>query len=402
MKLKRIKFVWVAILALLWGNLVLADQLSGRVYDEAGTRQPLSSGATFTGPWIDMQAYNSVVVAVDSDQEFSYQMQFSDDASTLRSSISRSFKPTKLSPAERFTIGRQYVRVTATNDSGVDMTDLSIQVLAGDKTGMNFPVDTVLPHRADANAVRIDDYKIDIAMGRREGIENWRKWGYNDDIDTGAEETVWAAGGVLVPLSTPRTLELTSSSIEDGAAGTGLRQAQIVGVGASRVYQTETIGLNGTGTVTTVLTWLGVNRVLPVEVGSTGNNVGNITVTSTTDATTQAYIPAGTGVTQQALFFVPANRIFLVDGLLINVLKISQGNAPRVTLFAYYHDTGVGSVQQVFRHDIDTEVENTSALISLSNPFHISEGDILEFRAVTSADDTTVNINFWATELQSS
>jgi len=280
------------------------------------------------------------------------------------------------------------------------MTDLSIQVMAGDKTVLNFPMDGVLPQRADANPVRVDSYKIDVGAGRREGAVNWRKWGYNTDVDTGAEETVWAAGGLLVPLTTPRTLQLVSTSTEDAAAGTGLRQAQIIGVGAGRVYQTETITLNGTGTATTVSTWLGVNRISPLEVGSAQANVGDITVTATTDATTQAFIPAGLGVTQQAFFFVPVDRVFLSDGLLINILKIAGGGSPRTSIFAYYHDTSIGAVLRVFRQDEDTAVENTPPLLLPPNPFQVEGGDILEFRASTDTNNTIVNVNFWGTELE--
>lgn len=380
---------------------VHGQQPPGRVYALAGTETPLANGASFTGPWVDVQEYNSIVVAVDSDQPFAFNLEFSADGTTVRSSLARSFNPARIVPPERFTIGRQYARVIATNDSGVDMTDLSIQVLVGDKTVLNFPADSRLPQRAGANPVRIDNYKIDVGAGRREGATNWRKWGYNTDVDTASPETVWAAGGLLVPLTTARTLELvSSSSAQDAPAGTGMRQALIVGVGAGRVYQTETVALNGLGTITTTLTWLGVNRISPVEVGSTQANVGDITVTATTDGTTQAYIPAGTGITQQAFFFVPADRVFLADGLLINVLRVSGGGSPRASIFAYYHDTSVGSVSQVFRQDIDTGVESTPSMILPPNPFAVGGGDIIEFRASTDTNNTVVNINFWATELQ--
>lgn len=38
-----------------------ADQPPGRVYEALGTSTALDNGGVFTSPWVDVQAYNSVV-----------------------------------------------------------------------------------------------------------------------------------------------------------------------------------------------------------------------------------------------------------------------------------------------------------------------------------------------------
>ena len=387
------------ILAALLSFSVFAQEPPGRVYGDLGTTTALANGATFTSPWADVQAYNSIVVAITASHSASFTVQFSPDGVNADSVLNRTYDPTKIVPPERFTIGRQYVRITINNNSGSNMTFLRAQVMAGDKTVLNFPMDGVLPQRADANPVRVDDYKIDVGAGRREGATNWRKFGFNTDIDSATPETVWPVGGRWVPLITARTLEFTSSSGNDTAAGSGVQQVQIVGIGPGRVYQTDTIALAGLGTAATTSTWLAVNRIVPVATGATGVNEGNITVTATTDATVQAYIPAGSGITQQAFFSSPIDRTFLTDSLLVNVRKLAGGGQPRVTIYAYYRDTSVGAILQVFRLDLDTSVENTF-LLRPSNPFVVSAGDSLEFVAETNVNDTVVNINFWGTELQ--
>ena len=379
---------------------VSAQQLPGRVYDALGTTTPLTNGATFTSPWVDVQAYNSVVVAVTSSNSASFSVQFSPDGTNADSIVPRTYNPSKITPPERFTIGRRFVRVVLTNDSGTDMSTLRVQVLAGDKTVLNFPADGTLPQRAGSTPVRVDDYKIDIGASRREGATNWRKFGYNTDVDTAAAETVWSFGGRWSRLSTARTLQFVSTSAQDGAAGTGFRQILVTGVGPSYTYQTETVTLNGTSVVTTTSTWLGVNRITATSVGSAKVNAGNITATATVDATVQAYIPAGVGTSQQAIFTTPAGRLFLSDGVLINVRKLSGGGgAPRVTIFGYYHSTSANAVLQVFRLDIDTDVENTVVLVP-PNPFTVGPRDSLEFVAETDTNNTVVNVNFWGTELQ--
>lgn len=54
---------------------------------------------------------------------------------------------------------------------------------------------------------------------------------------------------------------------------------------------------------------------------------------------------------------------------------------------------------RVFRHDKDTDVENT-VTIRPSNPFVVAPGDSLEFVINSNTDNTVANVNFWGTELQ--
>lgn len=239
------------------------------------------------------------------------------------------------------------------------------------------------------------DVNYEIARGRLPGWTTWNKFGYNADIDTTTDpEIVAAFGGTFSPLTTAYTLDVASSSAEDGAgSGTGASSLQIIGIGDGYIEQSETVNLNGTGTVVTSNTWLGVNRVQVLSSGSNNANVGNITLSATTEGSTQAYIPAGESVTQQAIFHVPANKVFLADWLWLNANKLSGGGTPRVTIKAFAYADATTTNYEVFREVIDTSAENTIVL-NPSQPFIIGQKQTLYFTAETTVNDTIVNIRF--------
>lgn len=360
---------------------------------------PLDDGQTFTGAGQLVSSHDSVMVAVKTDQAGSYSIQFSPDGTNWDSILSRTYNPNKIHPPERFTIGRAFFRVVFTNDSGEDQSYFRLQSMVGDKQNLNFPLDGVVPKRAESTVVRGWDYKTEVGQGLREGATNWRKYGFNDDIDTTEEETIWSAGGRIQPLSSPNTLSFVSTSADDSAAGTGARTIIITGVGPDYVYQTDTITMNGTTPAVTASAWLGVNRLLVSSAGSGQVNAGDITATASTAATVQAHMPANDGTTQQVFYFVPANRTMHFDALYWNILKLAGGGSPVVTLRAYVYDLENGLRLRRFRAQVDTAVEN-SFMYTPPSPLSTPGKFLLEMTASTDTNNTVVNINLWGTELE--
>ena len=99
----------------------------------------------------------------------------------------------------------------------------------------------------------------------------------------------------MTHLTTASTLDVVSdSSNDDGSpAGTGAQTILITGLDANRKTQTEILTMDGTTTVTTTKTYLGVNRIVVLSSGSTNSNVGNITVTATTGGSNPNVILSG-------------------------------------------------------------------------------------------------------------
>lgn len=360
----------------------------------------LANGESFTSDIYEIDDQASVTIAVRSDVAGSYQIRFCNDTTeNWDSTLPRTYRPGKIHPPERFTVGRGFFQVVYTNTSGSDQTLFRLQVLVGDKGLLNFPLDGILPQRADAIAIRSDSYKIDVGAQRREGTYNWRKFGFKTNVNTGSAQTIWpGAQSRLVPLTTASTLTIVSTSTEDSfASGTGLRQIKLIGIGPGRVYQEEIINLNGTSPELSTKTWLGINRVVQMLCGTNKTNVGTISITD--GVNDQAVIPTGEGITQQCFYFVPIDRTMHFDGLWWNCLRNSGGGDPVVTIRAVLHDLDNGISSRQFRVDIDTSIENTGMLLP-PNPFSVPGGHLLEFTAQTTLNNTVVNLNVWGTELE--
>lgn len=240
--------------------------------------------------------------------------------------------------------------------------------------------------------------ETEIALGNVTGISTWNKFGYNLDIDTAAEEVIASFGGSVNIMTTGDTLDVVSSSVNDTAAGTGARMIQIIGIDENANVQSEFVTLNGTTPVTTTNQWLGINRVFVISAGSGNNADGTITITDTSAVVgTQAEIVAGSNVTQQAIFHTPISQTFLAKWLLMNARKLSGGGgSPRVTFKGYSYSRVTGLTYEIFREDIDTDVENTVELRP-NVPFVVGGREVLYFTATTDTNNTAANCRFSGT-----
>ena len=242
------------------------------------------------------------------------------------------------------------------------------------------------------------EYSADAALGNRSSISVWNKFGYNLDVDSAAEELIASFGGSINIMTTGDTLDVVSSSTSDTAAGTGVRAVYIIGIDENSVEQEELVTMNGTTPVTTTKQWLGINRVYAISAGSGGDAAGTITIDDTSNAVgVQATIPQGSNVTQQSVFHVPINKTFLAKWLVLNGRKLSGGGgSPRITFKGWSYSRVTGMTYEIFREDIDTDVENTIEL-NPSVPFPVGGREVLYFTASTDVNNTAVNCRFSGT-----
>ena len=362
---------------------------------ENSTTTPLNAGATFTGTAEDVSQYDSVVVAVKTDQDGSFTVQFSNDGSNWDSTLTRYYRTGEIEAPHRFTITRKYCRVTFTNDSASNQTYLRLQTVFGSKSELNAPADSTLAQDFDATVSRPTDYKTEVALGRRQGATLWNKFGYNSDVDAGTDEVVASWGGTFNPMTTARTLSIVSTSANDDGdpAGTGATGVVVYGVDANRMEQTVVVTLNGTTPVVTTETRLGVNRMSVFAAGSLDQNDGTITATATTDLTTQAQIPAGEGTSQQCIFFTQANHQALAEWLTLNVVRFGSGTEPVVTLKGWVYSAVSAARYEVVRINLDTSLQN-SKVLEPPLPFVVGEQSCFWLEATTTRDNTEVAARF--------
>lgn len=353
----------------------------------------LTNGSAYTGTWEDVSDYSSLTVAIKTDQNGTFSVQFSPDGVNQDSTLTRYYRTNQIEAPHRFTITRKYFRVVFTNDSGSDQTYFRLQCLLGDRENLNVPCDSSIAQDYDAIVVRPTDYHYEVALSRRQGHTTWNKFGYNNDVDSAAQETIWSVGGLYQKMSAPDTLDVVSTSANDDSGGTGCTGVIIYGVDENWDTQIEVVTMDGLTPVTTTNQWCGVNRVSIYAAGTGQTNDGVITATKTTGGTTHAQMPAGEGTTQHAFLYVPRNHIFLADWLYLNALKLSGGGNPRVTFKGVVFSNVSNAYYEVFRKQIDTQVENTLD-VRPSQPFVVGEQSILEFRAETDTNNTEVSCRF--------
>lgn len=154
------------------------------------------------------------------------------------------------------------------------------------------------------------DFELLVARGKVPGHSLVHKFGRNPDIDTGTTpENIWAAGGLITWPTAAATLSVVSDSTNDDGspAGSGAQIITIEGLDSNFDEVSESLGLNGTVAVTSVQSYIRVNRAYVSRTGTyTGNNVGNITGTHSGNSI--FYIEAGKGQTQIGHYTVPNGK----------------------------------------------------------------------------------------------
>jgi len=159
------------------------------------------------------------------------------------------------------------------------------------------------------------------ALVRSDGVRYVRVFGFNDDIDTTTDpEDLWNVGGTFTghPASTQaaETVDLVSTSASDALFGTGANTVAVEGLDSDFNEVTENEVMNGITTVTTTQEFLRVNKATVVVAGTGQTAAGRITLNhTTTTANVFGDIEAGTAVTMNAAYTVPAGYTALIIGI---------------------------------------------------------------------------------------
>lgn len=226
-----------------------------------------------------------------------------------------------------------------------------------------------MPKRLDLNHAYND---LDLELGLVQDVRLFNKFGYNGDLDTGSEFIVGSFDSVWSPSKTAETLEISSSSANDITGGSGGTQVYLYaldsdyenpGVGGAvqnypYQYPSEVITLNGTTPVTTTNSYIGVERVAVGVCGSSSMNEGNISIVGSSSGDDYAYIPVGSGITQQSMHYTPAGYSSYIDSILLYAVRSSSNTAARVTFRVMYYDSILNSTYETDRFIINTGISN--------------------------------------------
>ena len=190
----------------------------------------------------------------------------------------------------------------------------------------------------------IDMSDILTVMGFRPGLRQIDVTFTNADIDTATvPETVSPVGGLLTFRTAAAVVEAVSSSASDTAAGVGAQVLQVHGLDSNYNEIQEDIPLNGTTPVLGALMFFRINAAHIHNAGSSGTNVGDITIRDAGAGVTRSFISTGQGVSEVGLFTVPAGHTLLATGWIVSA-RDSVGQKALVDVAFYTSTLGVRKI----------------------------------------------------------
>lgn len=365
------------------------------------TTVPLAGGATYTGTF-EQNDHPGVMVSCQTDNTGTLYFDFSVDGTNFSTFPVSGFEVASGTHEFHTAVkGPRYFRVRLVNDAGAQ-SYLRLYTYYGRFRQGNSPLNQTLSLDSDAAPTRPSSFQDEVRIGRRPGIAGWTKFGYRTGLTAAnGEETVWATTGNFTPMTTASTFTIAytgGGGSNDGAGSTGALTLYFQYVDSSGLPAVAVHTLGSDGTDATSFSGLGINRIAVSSSGSADTNNAAITVTETTGGTKQAVIPAGDGVTQQAIFFTGSNHDAVAKFLWLHVNKPSGGNA-KVVIKGIVWNRAVATRFEVFRTSIDTSVELT-AYFEEPIGFNLSPTDVLYFVADTDTNSATINVRFSLNEYQ--
>jgi len=184
----------------------------------------------------------------------------------------------------------------------------------------------------------------DVSFQRFIGITDNQVTGFNNSVGNAniILSPVIPINGVSIsfPLGTT-TLGIASTSTDDTGGGTGARSVEINGLDASYLEVSETVVLSGNTKVTTSSSFLRINKVRVVTTGTTGENQGDIYISSGDETFTAGGLPttklftsmdAFSNISKTMIFTVPSSKILNVINLNI-ASNATEGNPALLKIF---------------------------------------------------------------------
>jgi hypothetical protein len=155
------------------------------------------------------------------------------------------------------------------------------------------------------------------------------KFGLASDADQGIATDVWdGADGttstdVWVAPTAARVHAIASTSVNDAAAGSGMRTVRVYGLQTWDSFETsEDITLAGSDSVNTSNSYVIIHRMKGLTFGAGGANDGKITATAASDSTVTAVIQNGNNQTLMAIYGVPSVQVLYLKQLVQTSLRV--------------------------------------------------------------------------------
>lgn len=266
--------------------------------------------------------------------------------------------------ASRFQNGIQYPRQVLMADDGHDVSKKH-----------PLPVTSDLAHM------------ISIRRGEVSGYSAIQKFGRNTGVDIAAAEDIWSGGGIYTWVSNAALVEVGSDSASDDIAGVGAQAVEIYGLDENYHEQMERIEISNVAAINSVGTYIRLHRVVVVQAGSSGHNVGTVTVTHM-DAPLAviAIISPTENQTNMAMYTVPSGK----TGYIFSVHTAASDNAGKAYVDVDLRVRKYGEVFAIKYNTILIGDGTASSERSFVVPIEVPEKSDVLMRATTTQNNTTV------------
>ncbi len=239
------------------------------------------------------------------------------------------------------------------------------------------------------NALTVGSYLTSIVQGIVPNHTPMQKFGLNETVGA-SFETVWTGAVDYVYISTATKLNITSSSTDDDASGTGALTVEIFGLDTDYVEASETITLDGRTNVETANTYIRIYRMIVKTAGSGGKNAGIIyagtgTNTDGVPANEFARIEIGLNQTLMALFTIPANR----TGYIVEIF-VSTAIANKVAQVALF----IRPFGEVFQIKQTYHIIAGAVTRMLALPIQVEEKSDIEIKGITTGGGGAISASF--------
>lgn len=238
--------------------------------------------------------------------------------------------------------------------------------------------------------LQLFDNEFAVRHNQVQGISRVLKFGYNLDVDTGAEEAIVSYEGDIDLPSSADTVTIVSTDANDAAGDTGARLISVECLDENYDTVTFTMVPNGTSNVTSTQTCIAINSMRVATAGSSRSNEGTITATQTNTGDTLRQIPAGDSVTQSCHYTVPNGKKAYFDNVILEVIKLTGGATPAVVFRSKLYRPSTGVIYKNIRAYIDATKTNHLSL-EKATVTPAQEGDVIWITASTDTDNTQVS-----------
>ena len=159
-----------------------------------------------------------------------------------------------------------------------------------------------------ASKPRSSNYDLEVSLGTIPGVQSFGVVSNQSDVGLTFAD-LWGGGGNLVYTTVAETWEVVSSSANDTIAGTGAQKIIIKTLAADYTEQAEVgVDLDGTTPVVISGTHFRKNVFLVSQVGSLGENDGDITLRVSGGGLVRGAIKAGDLASFDSFFTVPLGK----------------------------------------------------------------------------------------------